>query len=400
MRMNAIPGERTIWLPKWEERTRTASDLRAALRAGLSTRSLLLILTCFWIYVTVSNVLYARGMSDELDPQGTQQFFASWDIRVLQHLFLYPILLACVFGSLRLGWRPLWRTVPLQLLLAVFFAACANPMMLLVERLFGNPEVVHDPAMQVTFATFLSHMRPLWIASTTLFLLTYGFALALTSGFALYQRFRDSELRLAALERAWSGARLAALRMQLSPHTLFNLLHTIRGQIAWDPPAAQAMIAQLGDLLRRLLAAGERELAPLADELQFVRLYLELQRQRFVDRLTLSLPEIAALPGAWVPSLILQPLVENAVVHGLAGHTAAVLIRVEVGSIGEELVLRVVNTIAAGHRNEGTGIGMRNVRERLAVQFGERASLSAGPNSAGEWVAEVRLPWLRQGSAR
>ena len=78
--------------------------------------------------------------------------------------------------------------------------------------------------------------------------------------------------------------------MQLSPHTLFNLLHTIRGQIAWDPPAAQTMVVQLGDLLRRLLSAGEREFSRLRDEIQFVALYLELQQKRFADRLAVSVP--------------------------------------------------------------------------------------------------------------
>ena len=105
---------------------------------------------------------------------------------------------------------------------------------------------------------------------------------------ALYTRFRNSELQRAALEREWSAARLAALRMQLSPHTLFNLLHTIRGHIEWDPKGAQSMVVQLADLLRRLLNAGERDFSRLADELQFVRLYLELQQKRFADRLTVS----------------------------------------------------------------------------------------------------------------
>ena len=101
---------------------------------------------------------------------------------------------------------------------------------------------------------------------------------------------------MAELERAWGTARLATLRMQLSPHTLFNLLHTIRGQVIWDPQKAQAMIVQLGDLLRRLLNAGDREFVRLAEELQFVKSYLDLQKQRFSDRLTLQLPE--SRPGA------------------------------------------------------------------------------------------------------
>src|SRR6202035_351439 len=170
----------------------------------------------------------------------------------------------------------------------------------------------------------------LWVASFVSFLPTYGFGLALVTGLALYTRFRHSELHVAAIEREWSAARLAALRMQLSPHTLFNLLHTIRGYIEWDPKGAQAMVVQLADLLRRLLNAGEQDFSSLGDELQFVRLYLELQQRRFADRLSVLLPAAAEVPAVWVPSLILQPLVENAVVHGLAGHQGAVTVRITV----------------------------------------------------------------------
>ena len=196
----------------------------------------------------------------------------------------------------------------------------------------------------------------LWFAGILNFLLTYGFALALLTGVMLYKRYTASELRFVALERAWSDARLSALRAQLSPHTLFNLLHTIRGQVEWDPPAAQAMIVQLGDLLRRLLAAGQRDFSSLRDELQFARLYLELQRKRFSERLLLDLPEVDSAPPYWTPSLILQPLVENAVVHGVAGHEGPVRIALKIVVAGETLKLQVFNTVAPGRPQDGNGI--------------------------------------------
>jgi two-component system LytT family sensor kinase len=195
--------------------------------------------------------------------------------------------------------------------------------------------------------------------------------------------------------------------MQLSPHTLFNLLHTIRGNIACDPPAAQAMIVQLADLLRRLLAAGEREWARLDDEMQFVQLYLELQQKRFSDRLTVELPAPDSLPQVWVPSLILQPLVENAVVHGLAGHDGRVAIRVScttgtTDAAGPVVRLCVENDTAAGRAAGREGIGLRNVRERLAVQLGGGAGLRAAPEpdeagaGAARWRSEIVLPALRE----
>jgi two-component system LytT family sensor kinase len=227
--------------------------------------------------------------------------------------------------------------------------------------------------------------------------LTYGFALALITGFAFYQRLRDAQIRSGALERELTAAHLAALRMQLSPHTLFNLLHTIRGQISWDPAAAQAMVVQLGDLLRRLLKAGERDFSRLCDELQFARLYLELQQKRFADRLTVSVPDSDTLPAAWVPSLILQPLVENAVVHGLSGHEGPVVIRVDAVVSDESLSIRVVNTIAPGRAAPRPGIGLQNVRERLKIQFCDRATFTATPGYDSVWIAEIRMPLLREG---
>jgi LytS/YehU family sensor histidine kinase len=184
---------------------------------------------------------------------------------------------------------------------------------------------------------------------------------------------------------------LAALRMQLSPHTLFNLLHTIRGQIEWDPKAAQSMVVQLADLLRRLLNAGERDFSRLTDELQFARLYLELQQRRFADRLKVELPNPAEIPALWVPSLILQPLIENAVVHGMAGHQGKVTVTVSVSVTGETLLLRVVNTMTADRIVGSDGIGLKNVRERMAVQFEGRATLAASGYD-NEWVSEIAMP--------
>jgi LytS/YehU family sensor histidine kinase len=157
------------------------------------------------------------------------------------------------------------------------------------------------------------------------------------------------------------------------------------------------MVVQLGDLLRRLLTAGERDFSRLPDELRFVRLYLELQQKRFADRLTIWTAELEGLPALWVPSLILQPLIENAVVHGLAGHGGPVEIRVEAVVCGENLLLRVINTIAPNSVAGRDGIGLRNVRERLTVQFGERAKFSAAAVDPNTWLAELRMPLLRDG---
>jgi hypothetical protein len=365
---------------------------------GLSKGQFLGITGLFWVYVTLSNILYAYSMRTGMARMTNLTLFAAWDARLLQHLLLLPVVLVSFWASLRIQWRPLLIALPLQLILGTVFAALAYPAMIVSEMALGTPGWQEHAMTHVSNPWMDPYFLSLWLASFVSFLPTYGFGLALMTGLVLYTRFRNSELRLAALEREWSAARLAALRMQLSPHTLFNLLHTIRGHIEWDPKGAQSMVVQLADLLRRLLNAGERDFAKLSDELQFVRLYLELQQRRFSDRLNVVLPSNEEIPAVWVPSLILQPLVENAVVHGLAEHQGTVMVRISVRSADDLLTLSVFNTIAPGKTAGEKGIGLMNVRERLAVQFEGRARLVTAEID-GQWHSEITMPAIHQSPA-
>ena len=367
---------------------------------GLSRRQFLMIVSLFWLYVTLSNVVYAYSMRTGVAKVTDAPLFAAWDDRVVQHALLFPLVLVSYWASLRIQWRPFWIAIPSQILLGTVFSAMAYPAMLLGENTLDNANL-HERWLDHVGTSFFSDpmVLPFWLASFVTFLPVYGFGLALVTGLALYTRFRDSELHVAALEREWSTARLAALRMQLSPHTLFNLLHTIRGHIDWDPQGAQSMVVQLADLLRKLLNAGERDFAKLTDELQFVRLYLELQQRRFADRLTVILPEPHEVLAVWVPSLILQPLVENAVVHGLAGHQGPVIVRVSLSAADDLLTLRVANTIADRKAPPSDGIGLKNVRERLAVQFPGRSGFICGAHGT-EWISEITMPEIHDSPER
>src|SRR5271170_641234 len=384
---------------KWTAWHRYIGALQGQYASSLSRRQFFTIVALFWAYVTLSNVLWAYGMRTGMAKMTNLPLFSPWDARVLQHVYLLPLILVSYWASMRIQWRPLLVALPLQIILALSFAALAYPALLLGEY------TVADHVWQAQVAAHKHNpfadpmVMSLWLASFVSFLPTYGFGLTLITGLALYSQFRKSEVSRAALEREWSAARLAALRMQLSPHTLFNLLHTIRGLIEWDPKGAQSMVVQLADLLRRLLNAGERDFSRLGEELQFVRLYLELQQKRFSDRLTVRLPPPQDIIDAWVPSLILQPLVENAVVHGLAGHQGPVVVRVGVRRADDTLIMRVSNTIAPGKVAGADGIGLSNVRERLAVQFEGRAGLTAGPVE-DEWVSEITLPEIHASPER
>jgi hypothetical protein len=372
--------------------TLTASEPLGGIRRDLG------LLTVFWTYVALTNVLWGLSMRASLESIGLHHVFSPWNARLLQHVALYPALIGCLWMSRRIGWQPLWRAAPLQLICGLFFSALANPAMEVAERLAGLLPWAAPWSASIALATnaYPGQQGFLWLASATPFLLAYLFGLALLTGSDLYRRYDNAQRHSAALERSLNAAHLSALRMQLSPHTLFNLLHTIKGNVAWDPPLAQSMIVQLSDLLRRALRIGERELCPLEEELELARLYLQLQQRRFADRLSVVVPEPGSSPSIWVPSLILQPLVENAVMHGLAHDHAAVTVRVEAQMVDETLLLRVVNSRTPGHSeaSESVGIGLRNLRERLSIQFGGSASLNAGPGPNQNWVAEIRIPLL------
>ena len=353
----------------------------------------LVLVSVFWAYVTGTDVLQATSTQAALSAMRVKTVFAPCGPQLIAHLLLYPVLLGCLWGSQRLGWRPYARQVPVQLALGLGFSALAAPGLLLGEWVTGDLAAApHVAVASLWRAAALE--ASLWLSSVTRFLLAYAFALALIWACQMGRALREEETQAASLRRALLAARLATLRTQLSPHSLLNLLHTLQGQIGWDPTAARELVAMLGEVLRELLSASEREFWPLEAEIRFAHQYLALQQHRFAERLRLNVPTAAGLPGVWVPSLILQPLVENAVVHGLRGHHGAVWIRVEVVAAEGELTLRVINTAAQREADRAEVIGLRNVRHRLALHFGERARIRVAAQQPGEWTAEIHLPLL------
>jgi two-component system LytT family sensor kinase len=180
---------------------------------------------------------------------------------------------------------------------------------------------------------------------------------------------KERALRASQLEAQLADARLEALKMQLHPHFLFNSLNSILPLVFRDRDAAARTVVRLGDLLRLSLASGSTPLISLAEEIEFLKLYLEIQKTRFQDRLTVALQIDPDVIDARVPNLILQPLVENAVKHGVAGRPGAVHVEVRGFRDGSTLVLRVkddgVGLPEGSHPESKAGVGWRNTRGRL-----------------------------------
>src|SRR5262249_17430794 len=205
------------------------------------------------------------------------------------------------------------------------------------------------------------------------------------------ERARERERTAAQLETSLAEARLHTLELQTQPHFLFNTLNGIAALVrAGEGAKALAMIGGLSDLLRYALARGGASV-PLAEEARTVERYLEIQRLRFPDRLSFGVELSGDAAHAAVPALLLQPLVENAVRHGLAASDDPGRIAVRAERRGEALVIEIFNTGRLGAARK-EGIGLRHTPERLARLYGDRASFEIGAHDGGV-VARVVLPW-------
>ena len=219
-----------------------------------------------------------------------------------------------------------------------------------------------------------------------------------------YERYMNTELRLERLEHSFSEARLNALRMQLDPHFLFNALNTISSHVERDPKLTRRMIEHLGDLLRMSLESKDRQEVPLAEELAFIDHYLEIQKIRFGDQLRVVMDIAPEVKYAAVPSMFIQPLVENAIRHGISRRASGGTIIVRAKPLGERLEIRVIDDgvgLPLGWTLEGSeGLGLSITRQRIAGLHPNGTSRFAVRNRAeGGTEVEVSLP-LRLGDEK
>ncbi len=202
----------------------------------------------------------------------------------------------------------------------------------------------------------------------------------------------------ARLSEQLSKAQLNALRRQIEPHFLFNTLNAIAGLVREQRnDAAVSMIAGLSDFLRRVVEDSDRQQVPLGEELEFTQKYLEIQKARFAERLQFSVEVPAELLSAQVPSLILQPMVENAVKHGIAKRVHGGAIRIAASRSNGTLTLSVYNdgpSLPAGWETSAPGIGISNVRTRLQSLYGEGFDLRLRNRKRGGVEAAVSVPYV------
>lgn len=212
-----------------------------------------------------------------------------------------------------------------------------------------------------------------------------------------HRRYREREALALELRAQLGESQLQALRARLHPHFLFNTLNAATALLHRDPEAADAMLTQLGELLRLTLRAEPRHESTLREEMQLLDRYLAIMRVRFAERLQVTCAVPEALDDALVPTFILQPLVENALEHGVARMNGAGHVAIEASRRGDAIVVAVRDD-GPGHdaaRGESGGIGLSSTRDRLAALYGADGALTLTRLPAGGTEAALRIPFHR-----
>lgn len=211
-------------------------------------------------------------------------------------------------------------------------------------------------------------------------------------GLHTFRRWRSERQRLLLLQKTLAEAQLENLRAQLHPHFLFNALNTVSSLMHVDVDRADRLLSRLGDLLRSSLASSRHEMTSLEAELRLLASYADVMRERYPDRVTLEWRVPSELQGASLPSLLLQPLLENAFKHGVERSTAPVTVTIAAERVDGSLHIAIRNSGTALAPEPRQGVGLHNSRERLRVIYGGAATLELGQRGA-DVEAAVRLPF-------
>ena len=283
----------------------------------------------------------------------------------------------------------MWRIdFPVKAALAFLMTAVAAPLMTAIDFLnyvicqYPDPvqfDRTYSGYMLIEFAAMLFGWCCLFMA------LVYCFEV------------RDRERRLAAVREEALSAQMRALRYQINPHFLFNTLNSIAGLIE-EGAARQAerMVLSLSSFLRTTLSLDPLHDVPLSEEIALQEEYLKIERERFSDRMAFSIDLDHEAGDALVPSFLLQPLIENAIKHGVGASKEKVAISLRARRDADRLKIAIENDLPTGLSGRGpigTGLGLKNVADRLNARFARDAILHSGPGENGRFRVSVELPW-------
>ena len=337
------------------------------------------------VFVSAQNVLVGAARHQPLDWQ--------WDI---YHEFIYALTWAA-FTPLVLSAGRRWplgagspgRTI-LPHLGRMVLLAPAQIVTTYTIHYLGLALLGRQPP--VSLPTFLTGLSSGIVWGTLTGFLYYWLILGVQAAFIYQRMYREQRVAAAELEGSLTQARLEALRLQLHPHFLFNTLNAISAFVEADPERARRMIARLGELLRRTLDGGKAAELPLSQELDLLAPYLEIQRIRFGDRLSIELDLPDGAGDGLIPTLMLQPLVENAVEHGVKRTAGGAQVRLSAERTGDQLRLEITDN-GPGPRGSREGVGLANTRARLAGLYRDAHRFEIRAVETGGTLVTIELPF-------
>jgi hypothetical protein len=320
--------------------------------------------------------------------------------RIAQHLYVFLLAAPAYRLAIAMGWP---ARLPARLSVAAGNVALAAFVLALSPfgAALATGLVDHRPGdMKDTLDSLASSFPHVsyWSSPLRFFLPPYVLGLCAVALVLVARRQHRESLRAAELARAYSAARLATLSAQLQPHFLFNSLHAISALVDDSPRQAATMLARLGDFLRYALENSHWPWVELARELTGLEAYLELQRTRFADRLSITVDASPASLEAYIPSLLLQPLAENAIVHGRKGNAPSLKVQVAAAVVEGRLLITVSNSsprLTGPLSPTEYGHGLANVVLRLQAAYGGAAHLNIGPDPVNGTTVTLDLPLRR-----
>jgi two-component system LytT family sensor kinase len=349
---------------------RSADRIPARTQRTLVPLGLLLLWTAVGLFFATAGAGVAHGL-------------ATWYIWGLLGWAMVAVDRRLPVPQERLSVRLLWH-LPLSLLFSLLYLC----LLMLVDAAFLQG-ASHAPDWQI-FGDAIRGGGVQWSV------LNYWLILGAYLAFNYHREVQERRSRAAQMESLLTEARLSALYAQLHPHFLFNALNTVSAYVETDPRRARAMLGHLGDLLRFSLDSEDRREVSLSEEIAALDHYLAIQNARFAGRLRTRVNIPSELLDARVPGLVLQPLVENAITHGLSHLPGAGEIRVSACGHANDLSLTVadngVGLPAGWSLDRDAGIGLSNTRSRLEEIYGAAHRFSILPAAGGGVVAEIRIP--------
>ena len=292
---------------------------------------------------------------------------------------------------------PLWRRITTHVAAAVGISALMDTYSDFIYRYVLGMSFGRAPA-STPWEALHGSLQDALTLGFIYELIIYLAILAVGFARAYYRRLQHRQMQAAELRAQLTEARIEALRMQVNPHFLFNTLNAVSALVERDPKSARTMVARLSAMLRRTLAHDGQQEVPLDDELSMLDDYLDIMHIRFEDRLNVEMHVDPEARGARVPDLITQPIVENAIKHGIAPRESPGHVRIEALRDGPCLLLRVQDDgpglpHGAVPDSDSSGIGLQNVRERLRQLYGSNQNMTLSPALSGGLVVELRIPY-------